>query len=68
MNKAIISIISTVSLLSVGTSALAYEYRNYRGETMQQQHNRHDQERRLRDVELQQRQDRLQRRLNGSVY
>ena len=67
MTRTIISIISTVSLLCVGSSGLA-EYRNYMGETMQQQQNRQDQERRFRDIEMQQREDRLQRSLNGSVY
>ena len=53
MTKTIISIISTVSLLSVGSSALA-EYRNYMGETLDQEVQRLNMERRIRQIEDQQ--------------
>ena len=53
MTKTIISIISSVSLLSVGSSAMA-EYRNIYGETYQQEVNRLDMEDRLQKIEQQQ--------------
>ena len=59
MTKTIISIISTVSLLSVGSSALA-EYRNIYGETLQQQQQRQDMEFRIKKMERQQRQQQHQ--------
>ena len=67
MTKTIISIISTVSLLCVGSSGLA-EYRNYRGETVNQQFERMRQEQRIRRIEMQQQNDRRQRALDGGIY
>ena len=63
MNRTIISIISTIALLCVGSSGLAYEYRNHRGETLQQSFERSRQEQRMKRLE--QRQQRLERRQRG---
>ena len=62
MIKTIIGFIGCIALFSVGSNGAA-EYRNYRGETLQQSFERSRQEQRMKRLE--QRQQRLERRQRG---